>query len=71
MAVFRGLPWLKAVTYIFGQVIGAWLAALITFANYSKAIDIFEGGNGQRTLKSARLFSTYPVSSVFPLVVRI
>jgi aquaglyceroporin related protein, other eukaryote len=65
MAVFRGLPWLKAVAYIFGQLIGAWLGALIVFANYSKAIDIFEGGNGQRKLKSAYLFFTYPVSSCF------
>jgi len=65
MAVFRGLPWVKAVAYIFGQLIGAWLGALIVFANYSRAINIYEGGNGQRTLKSARLFSTYPVSSCF------
>ena len=61
MAIFRGLSWFKAVTYIFGQLIGAWLGALIVFANYSDAINIFEGGNGQRTLKSAGLFSTYPV----------
>jgi aquaglyceroporin related protein len=65
MAVFRGLPWPKAVAYMFGQLIGAWLGALIVFANYSRAINIYEGGNGQRTLKSARLFSTYPVSSYF------
>ena len=65
MAVFRGLPWRKAVAYIFGQVIGAWLGALIIFANYSRAINIYEGGNGQHTLKSAGLFSTYPVSSCF------
>lgn len=61
MAVFRGLPWFKAVTYILGQFIGAWLGALVVFANYSEAINIFEGGNGQRTLKTAGLFSTYPV----------
>lgn len=65
MAVFRGLPWLKAVAYIFGQLIGAWLGALIVFANYARAINIYEGGNGRRTLKSAGLFSTYPVSSCF------
>jgi aquaglyceroporin related protein len=65
MAVFRGLPWPKAVAYIFGQLIGAWLGALIVFANYSRAINIYEGGGGQRTLKSAGLFSTYPVSSCF------
>jgi glycerol uptake facilitator-like aquaporin len=66
MGVFRGLPWFKAFTYILGQLVGAWLGALIVFANYSRAIDIFEGGNGQLTLKSAGLFSTYPVSSCFP-----
>ena len=71
MAVFRGLPWIKAVTYIFGQLVGAWLGALVVFANYSRAISIFEGGDGQRTLKSAGLFSTYPVSSscAFPSLV--
>ena len=62
MAVFRGLSWFKAATYIFGQLIGAWLGALVVYANYSNAINIFEGGNGQRSLKSAGLFSTYPVS---------
>ena len=67
MAIFRGLPWLKAIAYIFGQLIGAWLGALVVFANYSNAINIFEGGNGQRTLKSAGLFSTYPVGFVLPL----
>jgi aquaglyceroporin related protein len=66
MAVFRGLSWFKAFTYILGQLIGAWLGALIVFANYSRAINIFEGGNGQLTLKSAGLFSTYPVSSCSP-----
>ena len=62
MAVFRGLSWFKAVTYIFGQLVGAWLGALVVYANYADAINIFEGGNGQRTLKTAGLFSTYPVS---------
>ncbi|KAH9069311.1 putative aquaporin 4 [Lactarius deliciosus] len=60
MAIFRGLPWFKAFTYILGQITGACIGALIVFANYSGGIDIFEGGAGQRTLKTARLFSTYP-----------
>ncbi|KAI0255187.1 aquaporin [Lactifluus subvellereus] len=64
MAVFRRLPWSKAVTYILGQLIGAWLGALVVFANYSEAINIFEGRNGQHTLKSAGLFSTYPLAYV-------
>jgi aquaglyceroporin related protein len=65
MAVFRKLSWFKAFTYILGQIIGAWLGALVVFANYSRAIDIFEGGNGQKTLKTAGLFSTYPVRTLF------
>ncbi|KAH9021603.1 putative aquaporin 4 [Lactarius hengduanensis] len=65
MAIFRGLPWSKAFTYILGQITGAWIGALIVFANYSGGIDIFEGGAGQRTLKTARLFSTYPVCTLF------
>ena len=65
MAVFRGLPWFKAFTYILGQVIGAWVGALIVFANYSGGIDIFEGSDSQRTLKTAGLFSTYPVCTLF------
>jgi len=64
MAVFRRLSWFKAFTYIFGQIIGAWLGALVVFANYSRAIDIFEGGTGQKTLKTAGLFSTYPLAYV-------
>lgn len=64
MAIFRGLPWFKAFTYILGQIIGAWMGALIVFANYSGGIDIFEGGDGQRTLKTASLFSTYPLPYV-------
>jgi aquaglyceroporin related protein, other eukaryote len=66
MAVFRGLSWFKAVTYILGQLVGAWLGALVVYANYADAINIFEGGNGQRTLKTAGLFSTYPVSFSCP-----
>ena len=67
MVVFRGLPWFKAVTYIFGQLTGAWLGALVVYANCSDPINTFEGGNGQRSLKSAGLFSTYPVWSPCPL----
>jgi aquaglyceroporin related protein len=64
MAVFRGLPWFKAFTYILGQVLGAWVGALVVYANYSGGINIFEGGAGLRTLKTAGLFSTYPLAYV-------
>ena len=68
MAVFRGLSWFKAVTYIFGQLISTWLGVLVFHANYSDAINIFEGGNGQRSLITAVLFSTYLVSFSCPFL---
>ena len=43
-----------------GQLFGAWLGAMLTYANYFHAIDIFEGGKGVRTVPgTAALFSTY------------
>jgi len=59
LAVFRGFPWRKVPGYVLGQLIGAWAGAIIVFGNYFHAIDIVEGGKGERTLKTASLFSTY------------
>ena len=61
MAVFRGFPWRKVPGYVLGQLIGAWAGALLVFANYFHAIDIFEGQKGKRTLSTAGLFGTYAV----------
>ncbi|KAG6840842.1 hypothetical protein C0991_003789 [Blastosporella zonata] len=38
---------------------GGIVGAAIVYANYFHAIDIFEGGRGIRTLKTAGLFSTF------------
>jgi aquaglyceroporin related protein len=62
LAIFRGFPWRKVPGYLLGQLIGAWLGAILVFGNYFHAINIVEGGNGERTLKTASLFSTYAVS---------
>ncbi|KAI0254575.1 aquaporin-like protein [Lactifluus subvellereus] len=59
MAVFRGFPWRKVPGYVLGQLIGAWAGALLVFANYFHAIDVFEGKKGTRTLKTGSLFGTY------------
>ncbi|KAI0004546.1 aquaporin-like protein [Russula compacta] len=59
MAVFRGFPWRKVPGYVLGQIIGAWLGAIMVFGNYFHAIDIVEGGKGTRSLKTASLFGTY------------
>jgi aquaglyceroporin related protein len=40
-------------------MLGAIVGAGIVYANYSHAIDVVEGG--QRTLKTAGIFGTYPV----------
>ena len=41
---------------------GGIVGAAIVYGNYFHAIDLFEGGRGVRTLKTAGLFSTYAVS---------
>ncbi|KAH9002553.1 aquaporin [Lactarius hatsudake] len=61
-AMFRDFPWRKVPGYVLGQLIGAWLGALIVFGNYFHAIDIVEGGKGIRTLKTASLFGTFTLN---------
>ena len=65
-AIFRGFPWRKVPGYVLGQLIGAWVGAIIVFGNYFHAIDIVEGGKGRRTLKTGSLFATYAVSNTPP-----
>lgn len=43
---------------------GGLVGGAIVYANYFHAIDIFEGGRGIRTLKTAGLFATYSVGSL-------
>ncbi|KAH8980765.1 aquaporin [Lactarius hatsudake] len=59
-AIFRKFPWKKVPLYIFGQLFGAFFGSLFVYANYSHAIDLFEGGKGIRTVPgSASLFTSY------------
>ncbi|KAF8887185.1 aquaporin [Infundibulicybe gibba] len=59
LATYRGFPWKKVPIYIFAQLLGGIVGAAIVYADYFHAIDIFEGGRGVRTLKTAGFFSTY------------
>jgi len=59
LATWRGFPWRKVPGYIFGQLMGGVVGAALVYADYFHAIDIYEGGRGVRTLKTASLFSTY------------
>ena len=65
-AIFRGFPWRKVPGYVLGQLIGAWIGAIIVFGNYFHAIDIAEGTKGERSQKTGSLFATYAVSSAEP-----
>jgi len=57
-AIFRGFSWKKVPQYILAQILGACVGAGLVYANYFKAIDLFEG-HGIRTIKTASLFTTY------------
>ncbi|KIL65468.1 hypothetical protein M378DRAFT_529478 [Amanita muscaria Koide BX008] len=61
LATFRGFPWKKVPLYIISQLSGATFAGALAYANYFNAIAIFEGGANIRTLKTASMFSIYPL----------
>ncbi len=61
LAVWRGFSWKKVPLYILAQTLGALVGAAIVYGNYFHAIDAFEGV-GVRTMKTAGLFGTFPVS---------
>ncbi|CAE6530310.1 unnamed protein product [Rhizoctonia solani] len=60
LAIFRGFSWKKVPSYILAQVLGAFVGAGIVYENYHRAIDLFEGGLGVRTVPgTASLFTTF------------
>ncbi|KAJ6524167.1 putative aquaporin 4 [Mycena capillaripes] len=61
MATWRGFPWKKVPGFIFAQTLGGFIGAAIVYANYFHAIDIFEGGAGIRTMKTAGVFGAFPI----------
>lgn len=64
--VFRKFPWRKFPAYACAQVLGAFCASGVVYANYKSAIDVFEGGPNIRTVPgysvnaTAGIFCTYP-----------
>ncbi|KAK9250731.1 aquaporin-3 [Lipomyces tetrasporus] len=64
--VFRKFPWRKFPIYALAQVLGAFCASGIVYANYKSAIDVYEGGAHIRTVPgysdtaTAGIFCTYP-----------
>ncbi|KAG8698691.1 hypothetical protein FRC08_005763 [Ceratobasidium sp. 394] len=59
-AIFRGFSWKKVPSYILAQTMGAMTGAGLVYANYHRAIDLFEGP-GVRTIRTASLFTTFAV----------
>ncbi|CCO27222.1 putative membrane protein YFL054C OS=Saccharomyces cerevisiae (strain ATCC 204508 / S288c) GN=YFL054C PE=1 SV=1 [Rhizoctonia solani AG-1 IB] len=61
-AIFRGFSWKKVPSYILAQTLGACTGSGLVYANYHRAIDLFEGGLGVRTVPgTASLFTTFAV----------
>ncbi|KAI1001192.1 hypothetical protein K3495_g7007 [Podosphaera aphanis] len=64
--VLRKQPWNKFPIYAIAQILGAFCAAGVVYANYKSAIDAFEGGSTIRTVPgyspnaTAGIFATYP-----------
>ncbi len=48
--LFRKFPWKDFPIYAAAQVLGAFCASGVVYANYKSAIDTFEGGPGIRTV---------------------
>ncbi|KAK7059643.1 aquaporin-like protein [Favolaschia claudopus] len=61
MATWRGFPWRKVPGFIFAQTLGGFVGAALVYATYFHAIDIFEGGAGIRTMKTAGIFGAFSI----------
>jgi aquaglyceroporin related protein len=66
--VYRKFPWRKFPIYAIAQILGAFCASGVVYANYKSAIDVYEGGPNIRTVPgysetaTAGIFCTYPAS---------
>lgn len=62
-AVRRGFPWRKVLPYWLAQLVGAFVAAALTYAVYRQAIDAFDKGEGlarDESLATYSIFATFP-----------
>lgn len=59
--VFRRFPLRKFPVYFVSQVLGGFVGALLVYANYWKAIELYEGPAGKVVPGVAALFTTFPL----------
>ena len=69
--IFRGIPLKRFPIYTASQVLGAFCAHAITYANFFSAINEYEGGAGIRTVPpsetaTAGIFCSFPVGENVP-----
>ncbi|MBW0489519.1 hypothetical protein O181_029234 [Austropuccinia psidii MF-1] len=63
LALLRGFSWKKVPIYWLAQFTGAFFGASLVYLNYHRAISLFEGGPGIRTVAgTGGLFFTNPLS---------
>lgn len=66
--VYRKFPWRKFPIYMLAQILGAFCASGVVYANYKSAITQYEGGPNIRTVPgfsenaTAGIFCTYPAA---------
>ncbi|KAG8456868.1 hypothetical protein GDO86_002600 [Hymenochirus boettgeri] len=60
--VLGNLQWKKLPIYVLGQILGAFLAAVVVYCLYAEALYTYSGGNLTVTgpLETASIFATYP-----------
>jgi len=63
--LFRKLPWRRFPVYFAAQLLGAFCASGVVYANYINAINMVEGSSSLRTVPpattaTAGIFCTYP-----------
>jgi glycerol uptake facilitator protein len=65
LALRRGFPWRKVPGYMAAQLVGAFAAAAVVYANYKGAIDSYERANGV-SRGAANSVATYSIFATFP-----
>lgn len=67
LAFWKKFPWKKVPVYILAQVLGGFVGAASSYAQYLQPINMYEGGPTKRTIGTAGLFASMPLEYMSPL----